>query len=215
MPKPIKFTYEKKKPFRDASLFVILCEGRSREREYFQFFDGMSSRVKLIPVINERGSAPPLLLEAAIAKEAELEVKADKDSVWFVIDTDSWREHLHKIRQECAERQHWSVVQSNPCFEVWLFLHAKAQLPDITKIDKCSYWKSYLPLVIQGGFNSDTHPISIETAIANAKNLYQSTGYFPNPGCTQLWKLGEALLPLIKKDIDLLRHRFQTPVVIG
>ena len=41
MPKPIKFTYEKKAPFRDAFLFIIVCEGTNREPDYFRFFDGM------------------------------------------------------------------------------------------------------------------------------------------------------------------------------
>lgn len=214
MPKPGKFIYEKKAPFRDAFYFIIVCEGTNREPEYFRFFDGMSSRVKIVPVASTIGSSPRLLIDVAIEKEKELEVNIDKDRVWFVIDTDRWRNQLHEIRQECDERINWKVAQSNPCFEVWLYFHAKAQLPGLENMEKCSAWKPYLPKVIKGGFTPVTHPIAIEFAIANSKSVYQSTGYFPNLGNTQMWQLAEELLPLIKKELDVLKPRFPAPVII-
>jgi hypothetical protein len=215
MPKPIKFTYEKKAPFRDAFFFIIVCEGKNREPDYFRFFDGMSSRVKIVPVESGAGSAPKLLIENALAKEEELDANAEKDRVWFAIDTDRWREQLHEIRQECDKHPHWRVAQSNPCFEVWLYFHAKTQLPVLENIAQCNSWKPHLPSIIQGGFNPDYHPIAIETAITNAKAVYKSTGYFPDPGSTELWKLGEDLLPLVKKELEKLKDKFPPPTVIG
>jgi len=215
MPKPIKFTYEKKVAFRDAFFFIIICEGKNREPNYFRFFDGLSSRVKVVPVESAVGSAPKLLIDNATRKEEELDARAEKDRVWFVIDTDRWRNQLHEIRQACEAHPHWRVAQSNPCFEVWLYFHAKAHLPALNDISQCNHWKPHLPTVIQGGFNSDFHPVAIETAIANAKASYQATGYFPDPGSTDLWKLGQELLPLIKKDLDALKGHFPAPIVIG
>lgn len=215
MPKPIKFTYEKKAPFRDAFLFIIVCEGTNREPDYFKFFDGMSSRIKVVPVVSTIGSAPRLLVDVAIEKEKELDANDERDRVWFAIDTDRWREQLHEIRQECDQRPHWRVAQSNPCFEVWLYFHAKAQLPILANIGQCNNWKPHLPTVIQGGFNPDYHPIAIETGIVNAKAAYQATGYFPDPGSTQLWQLGEELLPLIRKELEELKPRFPAPVVLA
>jgi len=215
MPKPIKFTYEKKAAFRDAFYFIIVCEGQNREPDYFKFFDGISSRVKIISVESAAGSAPKKLIECATAKEVELDAHAERDRVWFVIDTDRWREQLHEIRQECEMHPHWQVAQSNPCFEVWLYFHAKANLPVLRNIAQCNYWKPLLPTVIQGGFNSDFHAIAIETAIVNSKYMYAEDGYLPKPGSTQLWRLGEELLPLIKKDLNELKDKFPTLVVIG
>lgn len=203
MPKPIKFTYQKKKPFRDASLFVIVCEGARREVDYFRFFDGISSRVKIIAMANASGSAPKLLIEFAKAKEQTLDIKPEfGDKLWFVVDTDRWRNQLHEIRKECDQRQHWQVAQSNPCFEVWLYFHAKANLPQLNNMNQCSEWKSLLPQVIPGGFNSDIHPRYIEHATDHAKAAYHETGYFPDQGSTQLWRLAEVLLPLVKKELD-------------
>lgn len=215
MPKPIKFTYEKKAPFRDAFFFIIVCEGKNREPHYFRFFDGMSSRVKIVPVESGVGSAPRLLIENAIAKEEELDANAERDRVWFVIDTDRWNNQLHEIRQECELHPHWKVAQSNPCFEAWLYFHAKAELPTLENMSQCNNWKPYLPIIIQGGFNPDFHPIAIETAITNSRASYVANGYLPEPGSTQLWQLGEELLPLIQKDLDNLKEKFPAPVVIG
>jgi hypothetical protein len=67
---------------------------------------------------------------------------------------------------------YWNVAQSNPGFEVWLYFHAKSNLPELGDIAQCNNWKPHLPKVIKGGFNSDFHPASIEVAIENAKNLW-------------------------------------------
>lgn len=211
MPRPIKFTYEKKAPCRDAFYLIIVCEGTNREREYFEFFNGISSRVKVVPVVSRAGSAPKLLVDVAETVGKALGVRDGLDRIWFVIDTDRWRTQLHDIRHECSLRRHWEVAQSNPCFEVWLYFHAKAQLPELNDITQCRYWKPFLPEVIPGGFNSDFHPIAIETAIVNAKATCQETGYLPAPGSTQVWRIGEELLPFVKKDLDKLKPCYPTP----
>lgn len=211
MPKPTKFTYEKKEPFRDAFYFIIVCEGQNREPDYFRFFDGISSRVKIVSVESDGGSAPKKLIERAIAKEEELDARAERDRLWFVIDTDRWRAQLHEIRRECATQKHWSVAQSNPCFEVWLYFHVREKLPDVKNMTQCKTWKSYLHTIIKGGFNPDIHPIAIETAIVSARASYAAIGYEPQPGSTELWILGDELIPLIKKDLDALKYKFPTP----
>lgn len=214
MPKPNKFSYVKREPFRDAFLLVIMCEGKNREPQYFRFFDGLSSRVKVIPVESAEGSSPKWLIEKARKIEEELAIDPFTDMLWFVIDTDRWRHQLLEMRQECDNRRHWSVAQSNPCFEVWLYFHAKSNLPELDKIDQCNHWKPHLPKVIKGGFNSDFHPASIEIAMENAKKRYKYTGYFPDPGCTDLWKLAEVLLSFVKKDLDKIKGKFPELEVI-
>jgi hypothetical protein len=208
MPKPIKFSYKKKVPFRDAFFLIIICEGQNREPQYFRFFDGLSSRVKVIPIESNTGSSPKWLIEKARAVEVELDIDPDKDRIWFVIDTDRWRNQLLEIRQECALFHHWNVAQSNPCFEVWLYFHAKSTLPELTDITQCNHWKPHLPKVIKGGFNSDFHPAAIETAIGNARKVFKCTGYYPDAGCTEVWKLAEELLSFVKLDLAKFKCKF-------
>lgn len=204
MPKPNKFSYEKKMPFRDAFFFVIVCEGSNREPEYFKYFEGMSSRVKIIPVPSSSGSAPKLLIENAINIETKLDLNSEVDQVWFVIDTDRWRVQLHEIRNACSDRSHWNVAQSNPCFEVWLYFHFKKGIPTHMKSSNCKSWKAFIPTIISGGFNNNFHPVLIETAHINAKESYEEIGYFPSVGSTQVWLLAERLIPLVKRELDKL-----------
>ncbi len=215
MPKPTRFSYSKKAPFRDASLFVIVCEGQNREVDYFRFFDGMSSRVKVVPVSNTDGSsAPEQLIPCAIEAEREYGFVPDTDRLWFVIDTDRWRDALHQIRTEAARRKYWQIAQSNPCFEVWLWFHAKAGLPDLDDLARCKSWKQHLPTIIKGGFSSDTHPVAIEAAMQNAQAAYRGEGHFPLPGSTQLWSLAAELVPMIHKELEGLSGRFRAPELL-
>lgn len=45
-----KLQYKKKEAFRDASLMIIICEGKQREPDYFRYFDQLDSRLKIIVV---------------------------------------------------------------------------------------------------------------------------------------------------------------------
>ncbi len=113
MPKPIKFNYEKKAPFRDASLFIIVCEGGNWEPDYFRFFDGMSPRVIVVPVECVDGkSAPKYLIEPATAEEEKRDATRENDCLWFVIDTDKWQDQIHELRQICNDHPRWHVAQS-------------------------------------------------------------------------------------------------------
>lgn len=214
MPKPTKFSYQKKEAFRDAFYFIIVCEGQNREPDYFRFFDGISSRVKVVPIESVEGQSSPLqLITNANAKEAELDDRSDKDQVWFVIDTDKWKEQIHELRMECQEHPNWQVAQSNPCFEVWLYYHVKASMPSFDQLDKCKSWKPKVHQLIKGGFNPDFHPVAITTATVNAKNNYEEVGYLPIAGSTQVWKLAEELILMIGKDLELIKDRFPLPEV--
>jgi hypothetical protein len=162
----------------------------------------------VIPIESGTSSSPKWLIEKARDAEAELDIDPHKDRIWFVIDTDRWRNQLLDIREECDMFHHWNVAQSNPCFEVWLYFHAKATLPELEDIGQCNNWKPHLPKVIKGGFNSDFHPASIDVAIDNAKKEFKSTGYYPDAGCTEVWKLAEELLSFVKKDLDKIKGKF-------
>ena len=48
-----KRIYEKAAPSRDAQKIYIFCEGERREKEYFDFFVGISSNLQIIPITPE------------------------------------------------------------------------------------------------------------------------------------------------------------------
>lgn len=57
--------YSKKSPSKEASKIYIVCEGKETEKGYFEFFEGLSSNLKLIIIPPEEGTDPLKLLELA------------------------------------------------------------------------------------------------------------------------------------------------------
>lgn len=122
--------YKRGEPHRDARLFVIVCEGNKREKEYFTKLAEGHRRVKvrlLPPTDDDSGkSAPKYVIERATAYVEEYGLH-EEDQLWLVMDIDGWDENLlRSIGKECEEKSGWNIALSNPCFEVWLHLHLRA-----------------------------------------------------------------------------------------
>lgn len=102
--------YTKRAPTRDARKLYIFCEGVGTEPSYFSFFEGLSTNLEIITVPPESGTDPLKLLELAKSKLLDddsrfvMDYRAN-DSVWFVIDTDSWEKEgkITPLRAFCAE----------------------------------------------------------------------------------------------------------------
>lgn len=199
--------YQKREPFRSATLFVIICEGGKREPDYFEFFNGISSRIKVKPIPSEDGKSAPNHLLNKAEEESTRNDFGVSDEIWFVIDTDRWRDHIHHLRDACAKKNNWSVAQSNPCFEVWLYFHFEKLLPTDIDFNQGAFWKSIIPKIVSGGFNSAVHPLKIEMAIKNAEAVYRETGYIPEIGSTQVFQLGKKIFPLIQKNLQIIIER--------
>ena len=186
--------YGKKNPSRDAHKVYIVCEGKVTEPNYFRFFEGLSSNLQVITIPPSDGTDPLKLLERAkqilIGKDREYDVEyAHRDTVWFVIDTDTWETEgkITPLRKFCSTKNKsiskefdeiksypaCNVAQSNPCFEIWLYYHLMETPPEDYDSTK-ERFKTYLDRVLPGGFNYDRHPVFIEDAIQNAKTNFKT-----------------------------------------
>src|SRR5688572_16378221 len=196
MPRPNYWLYEKKAPFRDAQLFVIICEGEKREPSYFQFFDGFSSRIKIVPIIPIDGKTSPRhLIDNAFSAKERLDLQ-EEDRLWFVFDTDRWAEAIHELREEVRKAKNWYIAQSNPSFEVWLYYHFESSYPN-----DAPNLKNLIHEMINGGFDCTKHPSLIKTACKNCKNNYKADGYLPSIGSSQVYLLAEQIIPLIDDEL--------------
>ncbi|KAA6326676.1 DNA ligase [termite gut metagenome] len=209
--------FQKVRPDRDAKIFYIFCEGSCRENEYFNYFTEISSKIKLeiIPP-NEHQTSPDKLYQAAYLLLIETEDNSDpkyeltlSDEVWFVIDTDEWKDKIGSLLKKCQKHSKWVVAQSNPCFEVWLYYHLHQKKPSFKNMNISKEWKTFVNNSIAGGFDSRKHPIHIESAINNAKCNYSDIGGEPDIACTEVFKLAERFYPfinsIVKEKIDQLR----------
>jgi len=200
--------YTRREPDKEGKLYFIFCEGEKRETTYFYFFNRIASQIiiQIVPIEDGKNSPMGLYNNACqnLLKSDENPNPSyqlnDEDEIWFIIDTDKWGKEVDTLRDSIATHQNWFVAQSNPSFEVWLYYHFEKSKPEVT----VENWKAFLNDVIKGGFNSNKHPIYIETAILNSETNYSSTNNQPDLVATELFHLAKKVLTLVKTDIDIL-----------
>ena len=208
--------FTREPPNREAKSIYIFCEGAKREYQYFKYFVEMDSRINVEPYkLHPHENNSPLGL-LNIAKTCIIQSKEnpnpkykfqENDEVWIVIDVDKDKEEsrkpqVEKLRTFCKENKDWYVVQSNPCFEVWLHYHYFNVRQEFDEDDKCVNWKNFVNNSFQGGFDSRRHPIYIHQAVENSKSNFRLNYDEPQKGCTELFELGESMLSILDEKIS-------------
>lgn len=221
--------YDKREPSRDAHKIYIVCEGKGTEPNYFAFFEGLSSNLQVITIPPTDGTDPLKLMERAkqvlIGVDREYTVEYEHgDTVWFVIDTDTWEKEgkIAPLRQFCAQKNAaitleydevkaysaWNVAQSNPSFEIWLYYHFYENRPIQEEVEKYASFKEYVHNSISGGFNFEKDPVRLEDAIMNTKNNFSldksiSILIF----ASEMYRLGLEIDGFVKTDILKLKNK--------
>ncbi len=221
--------YTKQAPSKNASKIYIICEGGETERDYFTFFEGLSSNLELIIIPPEDGTDPVKLMQLAERdllgenRKHTLDFKQN-DRIWFAVDTDTWEREgkIQKIRNFCAEQnaefpkrfdevkpyEAWKVAQSNPCFEIWLYYHLYDTMPDTEKINEFPSMKAYVNSLIAGGFDYQKDQARLKDAIVNAeKNFAVQDNGNPAVLSTEQYLLGKEIYEFVKTEIAKLRNK--------
>lgn len=165
--------YKKGEPYRDARLFVIACEGEKREKEYFERLGHGSQRLKiqvLAPDKSESRSAPKWILDRLVyfIEKEGINTTAG-DIVWIVMDVDSWPvPQLYELSKIC-QREDWGFALSNPCFEIWLFMH----VDDISKATAhtCQELKYEIGQIFKGGYHVEKFVGLAQVAVKRANEM--------------------------------------------
>jgi len=193
--------YKKEEPWRDARLFVVNCEGSHTEPRYFDFFDRLTKKVRVMPIPSQGKTSPNHLLAFAHDYVNDFIIDEGDYALWFIVDVDQWAKHGHLqlLYKACKAEANWQVAISNPCFEVWLNAHFGPQQPTV-KTSQCQTWKQHLHQY-HSGFDPTVNPELIATAITNTKAVYQEDGFMPRIGATQVYRLGETLYSLCRQKL--------------
>ncbi len=170
------------------------AEGRRTEKQYFEIFNNPKVQVVVIPSEDNR-SAPEYILQRLDGYALEYQI-GQEDELWLMIDTDRWGERkLSGITKEAGQKGYFMAV-SNPCFEVWLYLH----LDDVrTAITACRELKQLLRETI-GSYNSsrldpDVFRDHISEAVQRAKALTpDASERWPASIGTHVYKVVERIL---------------------
>lgn len=208
--------FERQPPSREAKSIYIFYEGAKREYQYFKYFVEMDSRINVEPYrLHPHEDNSPLGL-LNIAKTCIIHSKEnpspkfkfqENDEVWIVVDVDkdkaeSRKPQFKQITDFCNANKDWFLVQSNPCFEVWLYYHLFDTIPEFEGEDKCTNWKRMLNNLQSGGFHSSRHPIFIQRAAERSRSNFQSSNNEPNNGCTEMFNLAESMLTILDEKIS-------------
>jgi hypothetical protein len=196
--------YSRAEPSKEGKLYFIFCEGEKKETTYFHFFNQLASQIiiQIVPVDGGKNS-PMGLFNTACQKLVKTQQNptptyelGPDDEVWFIIDTDKWGKEVANLR-EAATGSNWSVAQSNPCFEVWLYYHFEVEKPK----EEIENWKKFLGEKVKGGFDPRKHPVHMPIAIENSKANFFIENDQPGIMATEVHLLASKILPLVKEEL--------------
>ena len=176
------------------------CEGKETEYHYLNGVMSIRSKLKIdplievIPIKHEKNtSSNPLLLLKDALTCLESTTFSEDDKFVLVVDRDKnsfTEEQYDEVLAEIRKNDAYTLVVSNPCFELWLLLHhetldnyslpfvlenKKVDVDKITRTKGRTYIENCLKLK-QGGTYSKTHlrfnrfyKDKVQQAIINSK----------------------------------------------
>jgi hypothetical protein len=98
--------------------FLIVCEGKKTEPNYFRSFR-VNRDVVEIDIKPGLGQQPSQLIKIAENEN----IKGDYDQVWCVFDRDNWTANDFNNAIISAKNKGFKVAYSNEAFELWYVLH--------------------------------------------------------------------------------------------
>lgn len=128
---------------RTNPIIVIICEGKETEVNYFDYFNSKCTKVD-VKIIDKKSrgknkgkitDCENLVNRAIYYKKSKYDInEKDGDRVWCIVDTDVNYKNPNGQHSKIAEFQKAQTIASrnkirlgisNPCFELWYFLHFK------------------------------------------------------------------------------------------
>lgn len=166
---------------------LIVCEGEVTERAYFKSFQHHVKNPRVHIAIPDEPGVPLIVVKTAVRRRAESDADADRegddnlrfDSVWAVFDVDD-----HPRIEEALQLARSSgidVAVSNPCFELWAFLHFEDQRAHIDRRVLVSQLRKYCPEYEKKlPFDKLVH--NHEEAVKRARELWDGAKRDHDPG---------------------------------
>lgn len=156
---------------------LVVCEGEVTEPNYLNALKDW----KKTPTVEVRVEGPagdPFTLvtkakEMKISADAEAEKRDDDtfryDEVWCCFDVDKF-DNVARSR-DMAKANGLFLAMSNPCFELWLYLHFKDSPGMQGHHDMQDLWKKLQPELAEKHIDFETMKAGYDEAIRRAKRL--------------------------------------------
>jgi hypothetical protein len=213
-----KYANLRQSEIKDSRRFIVLIvEGERTEKLYFQMIESKFFDLVKLEIIepSETRSAPNHLLKSALNKKIDYERAAAKpDSFWLVSDTDD-HSNLQSIIKE-AKDEGFKVAISNPCFEVWLFLHLGKILIEKDSVKFCDLSGKELLLAEIGEKVDRKLGKKITNVLGKLRSHLPSSGYaaYENKIEDAIFRAKENLKK-VKKDDFLIGTKYIGQTKVG
>ena len=192
------------RPQRTKKFVVIATEGKETEPRYLEAFltpRDAETQVKIVP--NPKHESKPKEVLARLNRFFHRDYsKARGDEGWMLIDRDDWPVDELNIVYKEANKAGFQVLMSNPCFELWLYLHLRNHCPFTDRHDCQKKLANVLPDYSpdsKGSFSLQPLTVNVTQAITRAK-AQDTTPHelWPTRQVTLVYKLIERLLEALK-----------------
>lgn len=175
--------------------FVVATEGAQTELIYLdEFRPGRDDNFRLVLLGNPNHKSRPLdVLQRLINYERN---NCDWNAeYWAVIDRDAWNtQELDEVSREIAHRDYYHLALSNPCFELWLWLHLRPNRPFADRHDcqrsLCREW----PEFAKGDYDAGMLMPHVQLACQRSRELdTKPDTQWPDQQATWVYRLIERL----------------------
>ena len=179
-------------------------EGKETEPRYFDCFKTdreADMQIKLVP--NPKHKSRPMEVFLRLVDYFRRTATRSKDEGWLVIDRDAWSEA--ELDEVCtkAKTEGFFVAMSNPCFELWLYLHLRTDRPFNGRHDCQKRLEEILDsysMDSKGGYDVGALLHGVENAIERAIKLDLNPDHpWPKSQCTRVYRL---VAKLLGRDLD-------------
>ncbi|MFZ4765695.1 MAG: RloB family protein [Roseimicrobium sp.] len=175
---------------------MIATEGAETEPIYFQELhpgrDG-NFRLKILGNPNHK-SRPAEVVNRLLAYERQERHGPDTD-YWAIIDRDAWRhDELCEAWALMSGRSSYHLAMSNPCFELWLWLHLRPNRPFADRHDCQRSLMSEWPEFRKGDYDAGSLVSQVEIACSRAREIDEAPDTaWPVGQATRVYQLVEKL----------------------
>ncbi len=179
--------YRRKAPHRSSQpVILLICEGTKTEPNYINFLKG---KLRLSGLHIGPNCGQNLATMVSYIKDHLQELKFEYmfDEIWCVCDDDGIA--VNRAALSAAFQAGIQVAYSNPCFELWLYLHMQYSSAPVSTSQICDKLKLLVPAYNKAWCLFGDVYDSTSTAIRHAKRLREhheqaGASSYDNPSTT-------------------------------
>lgn len=182
---------------RNSWLCIIAAEGQKTEERYFSRFETSRVHVEVLSTGGDNRSSPEHVLDRLNLFREQYDF-GPQDKLWLMVDVDRWPPYV--LAEVCGEasRRGIGLAVSNPCFELWLWLHhADVETDDLNCKVLEKMLRERLGSYSKHNLNVSDYAPYVQNAITRAQALEGDTmALWPNSPGTHVYKVTATLLQL-------------------